>query len=233
MGWHGDIAFGEAALVFYGDSADNRFHAHAAVQCVLSPHGVELIDETGQAHRGSGWIIRSGAEHCLRPVKALVLALIEPQSRLARSLLRYAGDGPIAAMPPELIELMSTAMSAADLMGVLQRYAGGPVEGVDRRVLSALSSLNDGEARDSAAAAARHAGISPSHLRALCRSEFGVPFSKLVLWRKVRRACMAMGAGLSLADAAAEAGFADQAHLTRTLTEVIGLTAGEAARASD
>lgn len=233
MGWHGDIAFGEAALVFRGDSADNRFHAHAAVQGVLSPQGVELIDESGHVHRGPGWVVRSGVLHCLRPVKDLVLVLIEPQSRLARGVVRPADDASIAAMPADVIELLSTAGSAADLMRVLQRHASGPAASVDPRVLMALSSLDHIEARDSAAAAAAHAGISPSHLRALCRSEFGVPFSKLVLWRKVRRACLAMGGGLSLADAAADAGFADQAHLTRTLSEVIGLTAGEAARAGD
>ena len=31
MTWHGEFAFGPAALVFRGDSAENRLHAHAAV----------------------------------------------------------------------------------------------------------------------------------------------------------------------------------------------------------
>jgi AraC family transcriptional regulator of arabinose operon len=85
--------------------------------------------------------------------------------------------------------------------------------------------------RDAAAVAAAHAGLSTSRLRVLCRQQLGVPFAKLVLWRKVRRACASMNAGHGLAQAAADAGFADQAHLTRTMSEVLGLTPGVAARA--
>ena len=42
-----------------------------------------------------------------------------------------------------------------------------------------------------------------------------------------------MARGASLADAALDAGFADQAHLTRTMSDVIGLTPGEARAAVD
>lgn len=233
MGWQGDTAFGAVALVFRGDSADNRFHAHAAVQCVVSPHGVELVDEAGQVFRGPGWIVRSGVVHSLRPVRDLVLALIEPQSHVARGLLGQIAPDPIAALPPDLIGLMTTAHTADGLVDLLQHRPSDSSSRIDRRVLMALDALDRQQDSDGAVLAARFAGISASHLRALCRSEFGVPFSKLLLWRKVRKACLAMKSGLSLADAAAEAGFADQAHLTRTLSGVIGLTAGEAARAGD
>ena len=72
-----------------------------------------------------------------------------------------------------------------------------------------------------------------SRLRALSQTQFGVPLSKLVMWGKVRSACLAMARGASLADAALDAGFADQAHLTRTMSDVIGLTPGEARAAVD
>ena len=47
-------------------------------------------------------------------------------------------------------------------------------------------------------------------------------------WKKVRMACLALAGGSNLVEAALEAGFADQAHLTRTMSDVIGLTPGEA-----
>lgn len=34
MPWRGEIAFADEALAFRRESAENRFHAHAAVQCV-------------------------------------------------------------------------------------------------------------------------------------------------------------------------------------------------------
>jgi methylphosphotriester-DNA--protein-cysteine methyltransferase len=44
------------------------------------------------------------------------------------------------------------------------------------------------------------------------------------VWVRLRRAAEALRAGQSLADAAITAGFADQAHLTRRMREMMGLT---------
>lgn len=230
MTWQGEVAFGNVALAFRGDSAENRFHAHAAVQCVFSEHGTELLDAQQRRHAGAGWVVRSGVAHCLRPATALTLLLIEPQSRLATGLLRQVSDEPIAPLPAELLALLGTRPPLAALLQTMTEQLTGSAAEVDKRILSALSHLDSVEVRDPAAVAAAHAGISASRLRALCRDQFGVPFSTLLLWRKVRKACMAIGMGQSLAQAAQLAGFSDQSHLTRTMTKVIGLTPREAAR---
>lgn len=49
--------------------------------------------------------------------------------------------------------------------------------------------------------------------------------------RRVRRACALIGSGMPLADVAAETGFADQAHLTRTFKTIKGVTPGAYRRA--
>ena len=55
MQWHGEFAFGEVWLAYRGASADNRFHAHAAVQLVA---GTVLHGECrGQARRGAPFVI--------------------------------------------------------------------------------------------------------------------------------------------------------------------------------
>lgn len=133
-------------------------------------------------------------------------------------------------MPSVVADYCAAAASADEIVQGLSTLLEVNYPASDRRILAALAQLEVIRARDAAAVAARQAGISESHLRALCRAQFGVPFSKLVLWRKVRRACVLMRKGIALADVATEAGFADQAHLTRTLADVIGLTAGEASR---
>ena len=102
----------------------------------------------------------------------------------------------------------------------------------DVRLARALEHLETQTSGDPVTAASLHSGLSPSRLRALAQAQFGVPFSKLVLWKKVRMACLAMARGASLVDASLEAGFADQAHLTRTMADVIGLTPGEARSAA-
>jgi AraC-like DNA-binding protein len=230
MPWRGNIAFEDEALAFRGESAENRFHAHAAVQCVHAAAGVRIHDRQGHVFEGPGWLVRSGVPHFLEPAVALTLVLIEPQSRLAAGVLQQVGDQPISGLPAAFGTLFEPSKPLAPALAEFKRQAMGPGPAVDRRVLAALDQLDIVATRDAAAVAAARAGISASHLRALCQAQLGVPFVKLMLWRKVRRACMAMNAGLGLAQAALVAGFADQAHLTRTMAEVIGLTPSVAAR---
>ena len=233
MPWRGEIAFADEALAFRGESAENRFHAHAAVQCVYAKTGVRIRDAGGRVFEGPGWLIRSGVAHSLDPSPKLTLILIEPQSRLAMGLLRQVDTPPITALPEAFGVLVDPSPSLADGLAAFKQHYAGAQPVVDRRVLAALDHLGAVTARDAAAVAAAHAGLSTSRLRALCTHQLGVPFAKLVLWRKVRRACASMNAGHGLAQAAADAGFADQAHLTRTMSEVIGLTPGVAARVGD
>ena len=230
---HGEFAFGPAALVFRGDSAENRLHAHAAVQCVYSAQGVHLQDASGTEFHGPGWMICSGTTHRLAPVAGLVLLLVEPQSPLGQSLAARHPAEPIAPLDDAVAAIVARSPPIETLLTSLEIRVAARATTLDPRISKALDMLDVVQARDPATVAAERAGISPSRLRALCRQQLGVPFSKLVLWRKVRQACLAMGRGESLAQAAVAAGFADQAHLTRTMSDVIGLTPGEAARVSD
>jgi AraC-like DNA-binding protein len=70
-------------------------------------------------------------------------------------------------------------------------------------------------------------GISPSRLRALAHDDIGVPLTQLRLWSRLGRAIALMPYGS--AAAASAAGFADQAHFTRTARRFLGRTPGELA----
>lgn len=233
MPWRGEVAFEDEALAFRGESAENRFHAHAAVQCVHAADGVRIRDADGRCFDGVGWVIHSGTPHCLEPAPSITLLLIEPESRLAAALVDAAEGLPIAPMHRDMMGALTVAGGLSHALATFKRQVVGPQPAIDRRIIAALDRLEVITDRDVAAAAAASAGISPSRLRALCRAQFGVPFAKLVLWRKVRRACIALNSGRSLSQAAADAGFSDQAHLTRTMVEVIGLTPGVAAHAAE
>ena len=54
-------------------------------------------------------------------------------------------------------------------------------------------------------------------------ADSGIPLPSR-FWTRLRRAAEALLGGQSLADAAITAGFADQAHLTRQMREMMGLT---------
>lgn len=231
MQWHGEFAFGDVWLAFRGASADNRFHSHAAVQFVAGA-AITIADESGRELAGPGWAIRSGVRHCLRPAPALMLVLADAQSHLARGVLAELAQEPIAPLPPALVAELTGSLDIRDLMVRLRQRLPGADAPIDPRLAVALRHLERQTAGDAVAAASAASGLSASRLRALSQAQFGVPFGKLMLWKKVRRACLAMARGASLVDAGIDAGFADQAHLTRTMADVIGLTPGEARSAA-
>ncbi len=73
---------------------------------------------------------------------------------------------------------------------------------------------------------ARCAGLSPFHLCRVFRAAVGMPPHAYQTQVRVRRAKSLLRAGVPPAQAAAEAGFYDQAHMTRHFKRIVGLTPG-------
>jgi AraC-like DNA-binding protein len=101
-----------------------------------------------------------------------------------------------------------------------------PAVAIDPRVAAAVRDL---DATDGVAGAAAGVGLSPSRLRALVHDLTGTSPARLRMWRRLRTAMLGL-VDKPIALAAADAGFADQAHLTRTATRLIGQTPGDLAR---
>ena len=73
---------------------------------------------------------------------------------------------------------------------------------------------------------ARESGMSPFALVRAFRSETGLPPHAYVNHLRVRLARRLLDGGVGPADVAAQAGFADQAHLTRHFKRVVGVPPG-------
>lgn len=72
------------------------------------------------------------------------------------------------------------------------------------------------------------AKVHPVHVSRTFRRFVGVSLAEYVRRHRVRRAAAAMTAGQTmLSSIAADAGFADQAHMTRVFRSVVGMTPGE------
>ena len=74
------------------------------------------------------------------------------------------------------------------------------------------------------------AGLSPFYLCRIFRSEVGLAPHAYQTQARVRRAKELLREELSVAQAAAEAGFFDQAHLTRHFKRIVGVTPGQYVR---
>jgi AraC-like DNA-binding protein len=89
------------------------------------------------------------------------------------------------------------------------------------KVLAAIRASD--ELRVSIDEAAALAFLSPSRFAHLFKQQLGLPFRRYMLWRKMTRAMLMIGREKTIASAAAEADFADAAHLTRTFYQMLGL----------
>jgi AraC-like DNA-binding protein len=56
---------------------------------------------------------------------------------------------------------------------------------------------------------------------------FGYPYSTLARIQRVKRAQALLTSGQTLGDAAAQAGYSDQPHLTREFKRLVGATPGQ------
>ena len=76
------------------------------------------------------------------------------------------------------------------------------------------------------------AGMSPFHFHRVFRDQVGMPPHEYHVRRRLVRARELLGSGqfVSIADVAAETGFADQSHLTRHFKRVVGLAPAAYAR---
>jgi AraC-like DNA-binding protein len=78
---------------------------------------------------------------------------------------------------------------------------------------------------DDIAGVASDVGLSAPRLRALAGQNLGVPLVGLRQWSRLRTAVAVLGL-TSITDAAAVAGFSDQAHLTRSMQRMLGRSPG-------
>ncbi|MBE3013500.1 helix-turn-helix transcriptional regulator [Microbispora sp. NEAU-D428] len=205
-----DVGHGYA--LYQGPSWDSGFHRHAAFQIVVAVEGeAAMVDASEVCHRAVALVVPPMVRHRMRATTDLRIFFVEPQCAFADRLRERCGSGISAA--PELRERGEDDV----------RLAGArPSRELDPRLLAAMDALADGPV--SMQDLARRVDVSPQRLRGLARSQLGMPLTRWRVWGQLRRTVEALRAGRSLAEAAAVSGFADQAHLTRWMREMMGLT---------
>ena len=170
-----------------------------------------MLDASGTRYQGAALLVPPMVPHRIVPHAELLTYFIDPHCVFAERLRRRSAGRLTVA--PDLCEV------SADEIGP---DGGGPWRGLDPRLVDALRLIQTGNV--ALADVAVTVGLSPQRLRSMARSELGIPLTRWRIWSRLRRAAEAVQAGASVADAASVAGFADQAHLTRQMREMMGLT---------
>jgi AraC-like DNA-binding protein len=206
------FAVGAGYAVYRGPTTDGGFHAHAAFQIAIALRGeVDMVDSSTTHHRAVALVVPPMVRHRLLATADLLSFYVEPHCMFADRLRERYNNGITAA--PELRDLREEDIG---------RTGAGPSSELDPRLVAALNVLWDRSVPIPSLAAM--VGLSPQRLRALARQQAGMPLTRWRVWARLRRAAEALQAGQPLADAAVTAGFADHAHLTRQMREMIGLT---------
>ncbi|MFJ8477076.1 helix-turn-helix domain-containing protein [Kitasatospora sp. NPDC094011] len=207
---------GAGYALYRGPLADSVPHRHAAFQVAVAVAGreVTVADGAGASHRGPAVVVPPMVWHRMAPARRVLTFFVDPHCAFADRLRADCGDGVTVA--PQWRHLTEEALRPAGML---------PSTEVDTRLWAALEALTDHQAAIPGLAA--RVGLSPQRLRALARRQLGVPLARWRIWQRLARAAEALGEGCTLAEAALVAGFADQAHFSRQMREMTGLTPSE------
>ncbi|MEU6478149.1 AraC family transcriptional regulator [Streptomyces sp. NPDC047017] len=192
---------------------DSSQHAHAAFQVALPVEGdeVAVMDASGVCHRGAALAVRPMTPHRMLTRKDVLTFFIEPQCAFADELRARCGQG---------------ITVAGDLRGLreedVRRAGAHPSGALDPRLRAAMGLATERDMPMPGLAA--RVGLSPQRLRALARHQLGMPLTRWRMWARLRRTVEALEDGHTLAGAAVIGGFADQAHFTRCMRELTGVT---------
>ena len=228
-GWSGVFEFGDLWAAYRGPVAGHTPHAHAAVQVVVSERDDASVQTPGaRPVRGRVLIVPALCAHTIEASGRVGLLYVEAESAFGRRL-RERTTGSATAI--RAAQRGNTVRIDDPPREWLRELAPDPAQEPrrpDPRLLAALERLGRDPASWRLDAVAREVGLSPARLREIARTELGVPLATWRLWRKLDQAARRIAAGDAIGVAAVDAGFADQAHLSRTMRQLFGITPSDA-----
>ncbi|WP_233277984.1 helix-turn-helix transcriptional regulator [Myxococcus stipitatus] len=214
--------------LYVGPLVATARHSHHATQVVVAPEGVDLEDGADQRLRVHAAVIPPHMPHGHGACEHGALLFLDGDDLASRALARSAEprgetwartplevEVPRSPTPGQAQALIASVLTALDVC-----QPPGPRHPATRRMGAALDSSEPLDL----ASLALEAGLSPRQMRHAFARDFGLPMRAYVRWRRLRRAIAAVEEGASLSAAAASAGFADSAHLTRVFREQFGMT---------
>lgn len=227
----------EERFLYAGPGIDTTFHKnHAAVWLATCEGELSVTLGDGHTLRGQGVFLPSGTEYATASAAHAIAALFwEPESASYQAAMERLEETPRTFACPlsnleaaRKLQSATTSLDEADDLlaamfgvSVRMRFADPPM---DSRIASAIEQLREApEKYDSLDALADSVHLSPSRFAHVFKDEIGVPVRRYLLWLKMRKALDVAIAGHSLTTAALSAGFADSAHLSRTVRSMLGI----------
>lgn len=217
---------------FLGTSGDNKPHKHWAHQLVVALNGEVEVAASGTLYRDAGLWIPAGALHQLGHGEVASL-YIDPTHYLCAALLTlfpYSGESVSPIGKALATELVSCVSSADDLQSALQafqaRYRQDKKQDADNRLNRILSRLKQDVTTGTNTPLCQLAELvclSPSRFSHWFSEQTGLPLRSYKKWLKLLVG-FELARQMPLAAAATTAGFSDQAHFCRSITQAFGVS---------
>lgn len=224
-------------FLYLGPSTKTSPHRNHAATWLLAREGkLRVTLGSGDVLENEVIYLPSETEYATDLASSSIAALYwEPESTSFQRALEHIDNVPRAFTCAQsgsseflkLVEFDTTRDEADELLARIFGFARmqpSQPSYVDARINTALAFLRDSpQAYDSIEALSARVHLSPSRFAHLFKKVVGVPVRRYVLWLKMRRALDLAIAGDSLTTAALSAGFADSAHLSRSVRMMMGI----------
>ncbi len=210
--WTGTLLLDAHAALLQGHAAGSGTHAHYAHQLLLSDGAPWEVEIDGVAQHGQRLWLPSFVPHAI---------LSAPQDGCTLFLEPAHAD--LEQIQQQLPTLPTDITALQQRLPQLSR-----AQPLDRRVQVALEHIAQhlpGPVPAVDIAGAAHLSTSQLHRR--FQSDLAVTLRGWVLWQRLRIALAHHLRGHSLTDSAHAAGFADLAHLSRSLRRMFGIGAAQ------
>jgi AraC-like DNA-binding protein len=223
----GTLFVSETRLLYVGPLVATSRHAHHAAQIVIAPEGLEIRDAADGRIHARTVVIPPRLPHAHGACAHAALLFLDGDDVASRRLSREAEPGCQTwrcdtldvHVPQSPTRQMARALVAAILSAVDMPQAPQPRHPAIRRMCARLA----GEGDVDLASLSHEAGLSPRQMRHAFARDVGLSMRAYLRWKRLRRAIAAVEHGESLSAAAAAAGFADSAHLSRVFREQFGM----------
>ena len=226
-----DFVFGRAYGVFFGASGKNEFHQNVAFQVIMSKdHDITVLDENDIEYVGKIVLIKPLVKSKIQCDGKLTHLYLSPRVDMALDLINFVGESTIHILTCADRLPFNAGSLRHEIIAALDDIDQVPTGRLDPRLLDVLEHLNQNLDNPSILDAAKRCGLSRARVRTLAREQMGMPLSTWVTWRKLVEANKALSDGTNLTDAALAGGFADQAHFSRTMKRMFGVTPSQATR---
>jgi AraC-like DNA-binding protein len=226
-------AFLSGTMILYvGVITASARHAHHAAQIIVAPNSLTIEDGLGGCMRATAAVVPPHVPHGHGACGHAALLYLDGDDPASRALARggeprcetWRRDALGVALPRAPTPRQARALLEAILAAVDLTRPPAPRHPAARRMCAYLDRSHGVDL----ASLSRQAGLSPRQMRHAFARDVGLPMRAYLRWKRLRRAIDAVEDGASLSAAAAAAGFADSAHLSRVFRSQFGMTPSQA-----